>query len=409
VPGTSKKNGKRPNSPQTPQRKPRKPRQASRPRPQKRGPRSAKKAKKGVSTPDILQAVLLTGLLIISAIIVSMGVLGIKQQRAAIAVPKPAAESASVQDEPPVRETEEPPPPVATPVATPVSKTTAEKVPEKATVKEPQNRQPTKAPATPATPTKKPAPKPEAVPQQTPVARTPASVPAAVIPEPTPKPKYQGTLAFVIDDAGNNLQELEPFLRFPGPLTIAVLPGLPHSAEAARRIRAAGKEVFLHQPMEAIGGQAPGPGAIYAGMTAAEVLAVLRQNIAEIGPVAGMNNHQGSKITADQQVMETILAFCREQGVYFLDSRTTAETAVPAAARNLGIKIGERNIFIDNEQDRASMTRYIKSGLTLASQKGSAVMIGHTTSPELAPLLTELYQNLTAQGYTFSTASALIK
>ncbi|MDR0455989.1 MAG: divergent polysaccharide deacetylase family protein [Treponema sp.] len=236
----------------------------------------------------------------------------------------------------------------------------------------------------------------------------PASLKPAAPPKLPPKPAHQGTLVFIIDDAGNNLKELEPFLRFPGPLTIAVLPGLPHSAEAARRIRAAGKEVFLHQPMEASGGQDPGPGAIYAGMDAAEMLAVLNQNIAEVGPVAGINNHQGSRITADQQAMETVLAFCRERGISFLDSRTTANTAVPAAARDIGIKIGERNIFIDNEQDRPSMNRSIEGGLVWASQRGSAVMIGHIWSPELAPLLAELYQNVIAQGYTLATASDLI-
>jgi polysaccharide deacetylase 2 family uncharacterized protein YibQ len=215
-------------------------------------------------------------------------------------------------------------------------------------------------------------------------------------------------VAFIIDDAGNNLHELEPFLGFPGPLTIAVLPGLPWSAEAARRIRAAGKEVFLHQPMEAAGGQNPGPGAIYSEMTAAEVQAVLRRNMAEIGPVAGMNNHQGSKITADRQMMETVLGFCRDQGIRFLDSRTTAETAVPAAAQGMGIKIGERNIFIDNGQDRASMGRAINDGLALAAWKGSAVMIGHAWSPELAGLLAELHQDLIEQGYNLSSASALI-
>ena len=214
---------------------------------------------------------------------------------------------------------------------------------------------------------------------------------------------------FVIDDAGNNLRELEPFLRFPGPLTIAVLPGLPHSAEAARRIRAAGKEVFLHQPMEALGGQPPGPEAIYSGMSAAEIRSVLGRNVAEIGPIAGINNHQGSKITMDQAAMETILAFCREQGICFLDSRTTAESAAPAAAKRLGIKIGERNVFIDNEQNRDSMLRYIKEGLEKAERQGSAVMIGHTWSPELAPILTELYSGLVEQGYSFSTASRRIR
>jgi polysaccharide deacetylase 2 family uncharacterized protein YibQ len=213
----------------------------------------------------------------------------------------------------------------------------------------------------------------------------------------------------MIDDAGNNLRELEPFLKFPGPLTIAVLPGLPHSAEAARRIRAAGKEVFLHQPMEALGGQEPGPGAIYATMSADEIRAALRRNVAELGPIAGMNNHQGSKITSNFAAMETVLAFCRDQGLYFLDSRTTAETAAPAAAQRLGMKIGERNIFIDNEQDRASMLRYIGDGVKRAEQNGSAVMIGHAWSPQLAALLAELYPGLERQGYSFTTASALIR
>jgi polysaccharide deacetylase 2 family uncharacterized protein YibQ len=216
-------------------------------------------------------------------------------------------------------------------------------------------------------------------------------------------------VVFVIDDAGNNLRELEPFLRFPGPLTIAVLPGLPNSAEAARRIRAAGKEVFLHQPMEAIGGQAPGPGAIYSDMSASEIRAVLDRNIAEIGPIAGMNNHQGSKITMDPVAMETVLAFCREHGLYFLDSRTTAETAAPVAASRLGMKIGERDVFIDNIQEKASMIHYIEEGLARAEQRGKAVMIGHTWSPELAPTLTELHSGLVEKGYSLSTVSRLMR
>jgi polysaccharide deacetylase 2 family uncharacterized protein YibQ len=233
----------------------------------------------------------------------------------------------------------------------------------------------------------------------------PANTPAVTIQKPV---ENKGTLAFVIDDAGNNLRELEPFLNIPFPVTIAVLPGLPHSAEAARRIRAAGKEVILHQPMEAIGAQNPGPGAIYSGMSAEEIRSILKKNIAEVGPVAGMNNHQGSKITMDRQAMETILAFCAENGLYFLDSRTTAETAAPAAARLLGMKIAERDVFIDNEQDRDSMLKYIKTGLERAQRNGKAVMIGHTWSPALAPLLAEQFHLLANQGYTIKTPSYII-
>jgi polysaccharide deacetylase 2 family uncharacterized protein YibQ len=215
-------------------------------------------------------------------------------------------------------------------------------------------------------------------------------------------------VAIIIDDAGNNLQELEPFLRFPGPLTIAVLPGLPNSAEAARRIRAAGKEVFLHQPMEALSGQNPGPGGVYIGMNPSEIRAIVERNLAEVGPVVGMNNHQGSRITMDEESMAVILTICREQGIYFLDSRTTADTIVPGLAERMGIKIGERNIFIDNIQERVSMLPYIEEGLQKAEQGGSVVMIGHTWSPLLAPLLTEIYPNLLAQGYSLAGISRIM-
>jgi len=225
---------------------------------------------------------------------------------------------------------------------------------------------------------------------------------------PQPPPKHKGTLAIVIDDAGNNLKELEPFLKFPGPLTIAVLPGLPYSAEAARRIRAVGKEVILHQPMEAVGGQNPGPGAIYTGMSRDEIEAVLKQNLTQIGPVVGMNNHQGSKITTDERIMEIVLAFCRRNGIYYLDSRTTADTVVPTVAERLGIRIGERDVFVDNIQEKAAMIRFMEEGLQKAEKKGAAIVIGHVWSNELAATLSELYPELIAQGFSLTTISRIM-
>ena len=261
-----------------------------------------------------------------------------------------------------------------------------------------------------------------------PAVQTPGQRPESVQPEPertvvSPAPggvtehpplpsrslKTEGSLVFVIDDAGNNLRDLEPFLNFPGPLTIAVLPGLPYSAEAARRIRSAGKEVFLHQPMESIGGHNPGPGAIYSGMGSDEIRAIINRNLDEIWPVAGMNNHEGSRISMDDEAMETILSVCRERGIVFLDSRTTAETAAPRAARRLGMVIGERDIFVDNVQEVESMVSSINTGLSRAGQNGSVIMIGHVWSPDLAPLLIKLVPDLTGQGYAFATASEVIR
>jgi polysaccharide deacetylase 2 family uncharacterized protein YibQ len=235
-----------------------------------------------------------------------------------------------------------------------------------------------------------------------------SGIPLSALP-PQPAPEGRGTLVFVIDDAGHNLEELEPFLRFPGPLTIAVLPGLPYSVETARRIRAAGKEVFLHQPMEALGGQDPGPGALYAGMDGKEIRAILERNLDEVGPVAGMNNHQGSKITRDKTAMETVLEICRERSVLFLDSKTIPDSAGSETAKRMGIAIAERDIFLDNVQTRESMRRYLREGLAAARARGSAVMIGHVWSPDLAAVLEESYSGLTDAGYVLVTVSRFME
>ena len=264
------------------------------------------------------------------------------------------------------------------------------------------------------------APAPNPVPNPVPA---PAAPPPEVIERPPPPPArverpsparverpppVRGTLVFVIDDAGNNLWDLEPFLQFPGALTIAVLPGLPDSIEAARRIRAAGKEVFLHQPMESLGGSNPGPGAIFSGMGRDEIREIVSRNLDELWPVAGMNNHEGSRITMDEEAMEVILEICRERGIPFLDSRTTAETAAPRTARRLEMFIGERDIFLDNDQDEESILDFINMGLSRAEERGSVIMIGHVWSPALAPLLLDLYQDLSDRGFSFSTAAQLI-
>ncbi|GMO33678.1 MAG: hypothetical protein Ta2B_14100 [Termitinemataceae bacterium] len=226
---------------------------------------------------------------------------------------------------------------------------------------------------------------------------------------PIPVPEQKGTIVFMLDDAGNNLPELEPFLRFPGPLTIAVLPALPNSVEAARRIRSRGKTVFLHQPMESLSGQDPGPGAIYTGMSREEVLYVLAKNVNEVGPVAGINNHQGSKATQDKMIMDAVLDFCKENNLVFLDSRTTASTVVPLLAAEKGIKILQRSIFLDNEPHPEMMQDQIDAGLKLLSKQDTVVMIGHTWSKNLAPVLLRNYEKLSNDGWTFSTSKDINK
>ena len=172
-------------------------------------------------------------------------------------------------------------------------------------------------------------------------------------------------------------------------------------------VRKSGNELILHQPMQSVNaGIDPGPGAITPDMTDDQVISQLFVNINQIGPIAGMNNHEGSGITADAEKMALILQMASDNGIYFLDSRTNVETQVPYVARELGYTWYERNIFLDNEKTRDNALAELKKGLALANKNGSVIMIGHIWSADFLPaLLIELYPELKAKGYTFSVVS----
>ena len=232
-----------------------------------------------------------------------------------------------------------------------------------------------------------------------------------------PPAKNNAQLIFVFDDGGQNLSQLKPFLQLPFPITVAVLPQIAHSAEAAAQVRASGNEVILHQPMQSVNASVnPGPGAIKPEMSDEQIKTILFNNINEIAPIAGMNNHEGSGITADAEKMAVILQMASEEGIYFLDSRTNVETKVPYVARELGYSYYERNIFLDNnfkennfkdnDKTRNNFLTELNKGLVFANKNGSVIMIGHIWSAEILPkYLKEVYPELKAKGYTFSVVS----
>lgn len=222
-----------------------------------------------------------------------------------------------------------------------------------------------------------------------------------------PQAVNHAQLIFVFDDGGQNLNHLDAFLNLPFPITVAVLPRLAYSKESAKKIRASGNELMLHQPMQAINKSVnPGPGAITPEMDEDQIIATLFTNINEIGPVAGINNHEGSAITADAEKMEIVLKVASENGIFFLDSRTNVETKVPYVAGEMGYTYYERNIFLDNTKTKENALAELKKGLTIANKNGSVIMIGHVWSADFLPaFLKEVYPELKEKGYTFSVVS----
>jgi polysaccharide deacetylase 2 family uncharacterized protein YibQ len=202
-----------------------------------------------------------------------------------------------------------------------------------------------------------------------------------------PQPEKQGLLAVIIDDAGYSLSELQAFLDLPGTFTIAVLPNLPHSREAARRVLAAGKDLILHCPMEPEGGEDPGPGALRTGQSPQEIEDLLAEAFASVPGAAGMNNHMGSKATADPELMNVVLRWLKREGKFYVDSRTTAATVGPQIAETLGVPNLQRDVFIDRDTAEGDIATAFSKGVEEARSKGTAVIIGHVQTRGVVDIL----------------------
>ena len=227
-----------------------------------------------------------------------------------------------------------------------------------------------------------------------------------------PPAQNGATLVFVIDDAGMNAEYTKRYASLPFPLTIAVLPKLLHSKDCAYIVRSSGKELILHQPMQSLNHNLdPGPGKISVDMSFSQISSIINENLAEIGPgVKGLNNHEGSEVTEDVLRIGAVLDVCLENKIYFLDSRTTANTKAPQAALERDMTIFEKSgPYIDNIVSREAMLKEIYKSLEAANKNGSSIVIAHVDkSAEILPkLLEQMYPYLLKAGYRFATPSTL--
>jgi polysaccharide deacetylase 2 family uncharacterized protein YibQ len=196
----------------------------------------------------------------------------------------------------------------------------------------------------------------------------------------------QGRLAIIIDDIGYNLTLGKRTTDLRGDFTLAVLPFTPHGIELAQRAHQRGKEIMLHAPMSNRHNYPLGRGGLVSGMPRAEFLAVLRQNLANIPHIKGVNNHMGSSLTEQAEPMRWLMEELKTKGLYFVDSRTSAQTQALTIAEKIHLPSRKRDVFLDDERTRSNIQYQLRRALELAQQQGSAIAIGHPYPETLAEL-----------------------
>jgi uncharacterized protein len=200
-------------------------------------------------------------------------------------------------------------------------------------------------------------------------------------------PAGTARLAILLDDLGSDRSAADAILALQVPITLSVLPYHAHSREIAQEARKHGCGVMLHLPMQSVANETPEQQELRPGLKREEVEAIVNSMLQSVPEADGVNNHQGSQATSNRALMEALMPVLRDAGVFYVDSRTTAETVAYDTAKRDGVKTAFRNVpFLDDVQNKAAVRRQLQIAIRGAKEKGEAIAIGHPHAVTLEAL-----------------------
>lgn len=219
-------------------------------------------------------------------------------------------------------------------------------------------------------------------------------------------------VAIVIDDLGNNAKGTKQIMELPYKITVAVMPFLPYTVQDAHKAHAAGHDVIIHMPMEALSGKTHwlGPGAIMTHLSDQEIRNRVQAAIHNVPHAIGMNNHMGSKATINPRVMRNVLQVCKERGLFYLDSHTNYRSIVTKIANQLRVPNLVNHIFLDDVRTREAIQKQFMLIQKYLHQHDLCVTIGHvgTNGNITAAILKEQMEKMSKQRIQFKKISELL-
>lgn len=206
----------------------------------------------------------------------------------------------------------------------------------------------------------------------------------AVPPPANARPPY---VALLIDDAGLDRKGTQRAIALPGPVTLSFMSYASELSDQSAAARAAGHEVMLHLPMEPLDTKRnnPGPNALYVSLDAAELQKRLAWHLDRFSDYVGVNNHMGSRFTADAARMGQVLDEINRRQVFWLDSLSGPNSAGPALARKRGLDAAERDLFLDDDRS-PGIAHELAAMERIARSRGDVIAIGHPHGSTLTAL-----------------------
>lgn len=216
-------------------------------------------------------------------------------------------------------------------------------------------------------------------------------------------------IAVVIDDVGLDQPRSRAAIALPGPLTIAMLPYGYNLPDLAMETRRQGHELLVHMPMEPLDpGANPGPRALLTGLGPKELRQRVAWDLEQFSGYVGINNHMGSRFTANEAGMRIVMDEVRARGLLFLDSVTSRNTTGFRLAAKAGVPHAVRDIFLDHDIALPAIRKQLGKVEATARRQGHAIAIGHPHDETLEALRAWL-PTLRGKGFQIVPISAIVR
>jgi len=206
-----------------------------------------------------------------------------------------------------------------------------------------------------------------------------------ILAEEKPEKPARNKVALIIDDMGYSLEAINTISSLGRPITVAIIPYSPLALETASISKENNLEVILHLPLESINNDERNnvEGMVYSGMSEEDIIKTVEKNLSQVPYIQGVNNHMGSKVTANSRLMQIILQLLKEKNLFFIDSRTTGSSVAYNIAQKLGIPSAYRHVFLDGELDETYIKGQLLELFEQAQRNGFALGICHPTDETL--------------------------
>ena len=235
----------------------------------------------------------------------------------------------------------------------------------------------------------------------------------STIPEVLDKPiekktPMRGIIAIIIDDFGYRNDHISNgFLELPAKLTYAIIPGHDHSQLFSKKAYDAGYEIIVHLPMENIGKTyGEEEYVLMSYFQDDEIKSRINNAFDNLPEAIGLNNHQGSRGTADSRVMTLLAGVIKDKKKFFIDSRTTSNSLANSTMRRYNVPTNQRDVFLDNDLDEEKIKTQLYKLADVSERKGIAIGIGHVKPQTLNVLKNEI-PVLKQKGFRFEFVSRL--